>query len=661
MTEPSSFAERLAAKRKAAGLSEHGHNLGPDFGKKVIGEDRAKEQEESYDPDLVPDVNVAYEISEADKEIDYLLEGLSITDSYNKWCGKSVPQDRGRTEGIKVSCPNPAHPDKNPSAWLNTKKGVWNCGSCEIGGDQYDIAAYYFGFPVPGYKTSHFRELRTKMAESLGYRVESAPGISYLVQDEDTESPAGDTQDEEPVTETGDAGSEADNSGQQADEAQPTGPESGKSDAGPIASVIQLYGDEDTDDEIDLPELPWRPLVQEGTFLYEWMKATEIDDIPDEYYFWNGMLALGLAIGRDTTLYDRRPVFGNLFVCIVGPTGSGKSQAEGHLNELLRTALPYDHTDPFSKGTQMIGAPASGEAMIWSFQKDIVDPSTAKTLSVGDVRGLISYNELSGLTGRATRAGNTIKSTLMELYDCSGVVSTRSRVHGTTSAKNPFASLLTTTQPKSMGHLLTGSDIDAGFVNRFLFASGKPKRRIAIGGEQILVTASVKPIQEVRAWSGKMKQVQWSKPAADSYTDLYYSFIEPGKKKSSTLSRLDLLVKKLLLLLTVNELSPEVELHNVDRVKMMMDYLVRCYGVTADQIGNDQAWEVRTEIIRHLSHHSPKGGLTLRGLNDRLKRKKFPTRLVRQTIDDLTTLQIIAATATKGVGRPTVKYSVMEG
>lgn len=631
--------------------------------KAALGPAAAEPQptKEDYDPDLVPDVSVAYEVSAADEAIDHLLEGLTIIDSYNKWCGKSIPQIMGRTEGIKVSCPNPAHPDKNPSAWLNTKKGVWNCGSCEIGGDQYDIAAYHFGFPVPGYKTTNFRELRTKMAESLGYRVESAPGISYLVQDEDTESPAGDTQDEEPVTETGDASSEADNSGQQADEAQPTGPESGKSDAGPIASVIQLYGDEDTDDEIDLPELPWRPLVQEGTFLYEWMKATEIDDIPDEYYFWNGMLALGLAIGRDTTLYDRRPVFGNLFVCIVGPTGSGKSQAEGHLNELLRIALPYDHADPFSKGIQMIASPASGESIVWSFQKDIVDPSTAKTLSVGDVRGLISYNELSGLTGRATRAGNTIKSTLMELYDCSGVVSTRSRVHGTTSAKNPFASLLTTTQPKSMGHLLTGSDIDAGFVNRFLFVSGKPKRRMAIGGEQILVTASVKPIQEVRAWSGKTKQVQWSKLAADSYTDLYHRFIEPAKKKSSTLSRLDLLVKKLLLLLTVNELSPEVELHNVDRVKMMMDYLVRCYGVTADQIGNDQAWEIRTEIIRHLAAHSTKGGLTLRGLNDRLKRKKFPTRLVRQTIDDLTTLQIIAATATKGVGRPTVKYSVMEG
>lgn len=633
MIEPptSRFLE-LLEKKKAA--------LGPAVEPEPTQEDHAS--------DLVPDVDLGYELSEADQAIDHLLGGLSIVDAYNKWCGKSVPNDRGKTEGIKVSCPNPPHPDNNPSAWLNTKKGTWYCASCEIGGDQYDIAAYQFGYPVPGYKTSNFRELRTKMAESLGYRVQSAPGIKYLVQDEEAEASQETVDTPEPAA---------------PDESTSAGvtPEEPSSESIATATVHQLHGDDDVDDEVDLPQLPWQPLVEGGTFLDEWMQATHIDDIPDEYYLWNGLLALGLAIGRDTTLYDRRPVFGNLFICIVGPTGSGKSQAEGHLNELLRTALPYDHTDLFSKGTQIIGSPASGEAMIWSFQKDVVDPSTGKSVSGENVRGLISFNELSGLTGRASRAGNTMKSTLMELYDCSGVVATRSRVHGTTSAKNPFASLLTTTQTKSMGHLLTGSDIEAGFVNRFLFVSGKPKRRMAIGGEQILVTKSVSPIQQVRAWSGKMSQVQWSKKAADSYTDLYYSFIEPAKKKSSALSRLDLLVKKLLLLLTVNEMSPEVELHNVDRIKLMLEYIVRCYGVTADQIGNDQAWEIRTEIIRHLNAHSDKGGLTLRGLNDRLKRKKFPTRLVRQTIDDLATLQIIAATATKGVGRPTVKYSVMEG
>lgn len=651
MTEPtqSRFLQRLEEKKLALGMVGKGkdlHKAGP-----------ADATEQEHASDLIPDVNLGYELSDADKEIDYLLQGLSIVDAYNKWCGKSRPNDKGKTEGIKVSCPIPVHPDKTPSAWLNTKKGTWYCASCQEGGDQYDIAAYRLGFPVPGYKTTNFRELRLKMAESLGYRVQSAPGITYLVQDEETPASTEEATEEESDPSTGPGRDPL---------PDPVGETSGETPSEPtreadaIATVIELHGSDDVDDELNLPSIDWHPLVEKGTFLHEWMQATHIDDIPDEYYFWNGILALGLAIGRETTLYDRRPVFGNMFICIVGPTGSGKSQAEGHLNELLRQALPYDHTDLWSKGVQMIASPASGEAMIWSFQKEVMDPSTAKTVSGDKVRGLISFNELSGLTGRASRGGNTMKSTLMELYDCSSVVSTRSRIHGNTVAREPYASLLTTTQPKSMGALLTATDVDAGFVNRFLFVSGKPKRRMAIGGEQILVTKSIKPIQDVRAWASKLDTIQWSRPAAESYTELYYDFIEPGKKKSSTLSRLDLLVKKLILLFTANEMSPEVELHNIERVKGMLEYIVRCYGVTADQIGNDQAWEVRTEIIRHLNNHSTKGGLTLRGLNDRLKRKKYPTRLVRQTIDDLVTLQIISAQATSGPGRPTVKYFVME-
>jgi hypothetical protein len=587
-----------------------------------------------------------------------LLDGLTIVDAYSKWCGKSRVKAGNRTEGIKVSCPNPAHPDKDPSAWLNTQKGTWYCGGCDIGGDQYDIAAYHFNLPVPGYKEGKtFHDLRILMATSLGYRVVSAPGIEYLHREEEgQEAQTADVAGKEGADSLGEEERSVPSPG--ATDDQPSRADTASHPG--LAQVIALHGDDDTDDDIPLGYLDWEPLVEPGTFLDTWMESTKIDDIPDEYYFWNGLLAIGMALGRDTSLYDRRPVYSNLYVCIVGPTGSGKSQSEGHLNSLLMKALPYDPNDPFSKGTHFIDAPASGESVVWSFRKDIVDPSTGKSVGLFPVRGLLTFNELSALTARAGRMGNTMKSTLMQMYDCPEFAATHSRTHGDTRARAPFASLLTTTQPKSMGRLLTSEDMDAGFINRFLFVSGKPKKRMAIGGTRIEVTGSINPIQAIRAWGGKHAVIDWSGVSAKTYTEYYHDFIEPAKKKSPTLSRLDLLAKKLVLLFTANEMEPEVQLSAIERMTKMMPYLLQCYGFTADQIGNDQAWEVREDILRHVKKHTAKGGMTLRVLNDRIKRKKFPTSLVRRTLDDLVHLQLLSAEATKGVGRPTVKYKAVE-
>src|SRR3546814_6014676 len=72
------------------------------------------------------------------------------------------------------------------------------------------------------------------------------------------------------------------------------------------------------------------------------MDATVKDDVPEEYHFWNGLLGLGFALGRDVSLMDFQPVYGNLFVCTLGRTGSGKSRAKGHLDRLLSTALPHE-------------------------------------------------------------------------------------------------------------------------------------------------------------------------------------------------------------------------------------------------------------------------------------------------------------------------------
>src|SRR5690242_12548861 len=145
-------------------------------------EARRKEQEANqasqlnFDPELIPPNE--FQRSEEDRAMDRIIENIDIVDAYRRWCGKMNPVVRsGQTEGIKISCPIPGHVDNNPSAWINTDSQLWYCGGCDEGGDVHDLAAFHFGFPVPGYKEgAAFHDLRRKMAEDFGFTFTRYPG-----------------------------------------------------------------------------------------------------------------------------------------------------------------------------------------------------------------------------------------------------------------------------------------------------------------------------------------------------------------------------------------------------------------------------------------------------------------------------------------------------
>ncbi len=134
-------------------------------------EDKALSQNKPP-PGDVPDLGPS---ERPDSQLDEIIDRIGVLEAYEKWCGKKVDERTlNKREGVKVSCPKPDHPDHNPSAWLNLDDDLWFCGGCQLGGDKYDIAAYHFGFDVPGYKDgSNFHKLRRVMAEDLGYRIQS--------------------------------------------------------------------------------------------------------------------------------------------------------------------------------------------------------------------------------------------------------------------------------------------------------------------------------------------------------------------------------------------------------------------------------------------------------------------------------------------------------
>src|SRR6478736_1236189 len=600
-----------------------------------------------FDADLIPEE--VYEKSDEDQQMDRAIDSIDILDAYRRWCGKEVDEKTiKRTEGVMVSCPKPDHRDSNPSAWINRESQLWFCGGCQEGGDKYDIAAYHFGFPVPDYKVgANFHELRREMAASMGFTFTKMPGGVTLLTGPEPESP----ESPEPEKKLTVAGSEP------------------KSEPDPedADNVVQMFDDEpDYEHNILMPTLEWRPIVPPDTFLHEYMKATSLDDVPEEYHFWNGLLALGFALGRDVRLYDLVPVYGNLYICTLGRSGSGKSKARYHLDKLLNAALPHDWNDALSKGVRKVSAPGSAEVLIHNFQKPVADPANPKAIAYyAPVRGMIDFNELSALIARAGRSGNATIPALMQFYDMEDVVATSSMTHGSKEAHEPFASALTTTQPKALKGLLTKQDDASGFLNRWVFVPGNPKKRFAIGGVSIDMTPAVAPLQEILAWATTFKAedfVLWSDPASKRFTEFFHKQIEVDKRRSENdlITRVDLLMKKLILLFTANRKQKIVPLEAVEEAIACYSYVIESYGIPADQLGSTLTSEVSEAVLMFArkQYEKSKKGVTLNEIARSLARSKYPNDLLLKVCDSLVKLGYLNTEMPKAgsIGRPTVRY-----
>lgn len=586
--------------------------------------------------DLVPDVE--YDRSETDAEIDRIIDSIDIIDAYKRWCGKMIPLVRGnQREGIKISCPIPGHVDKNPSAWINLDKQVWHCAACDQGGDSYDLAAFAKG--LTGYKSDgkEFHRLREEMASDYGYIFTKLPGGVTTItppEPEDSNSEQG-------------SNSTSDEASSQSE-----------------AEIVELYDDGDQD--YDLPTLDWRPVVPDGTFLAAYMRTVCIDDAPEEYHFFHALLAIGFALGRDVTLFDSVPVYANMFVCTLGRSGVGKSKARSHLDRLLSAALPHDWSDPNSIGVRKIAAPGSAEVLIHNFQKPVEDPTNPKKIAYyAPVRGMVDFNELSSLIGRANRVGSVLRPTLMQFYDMDPIIATSSMTHGSKEAHEPYASALTTTQPRSLRTLLTGEDDTSGFLNRWVFVPGREKKRFAIGGAQVDITPCIKPLQDIVGWAGSFthdEQVEWDPEAADKFTTFFHEVIERDKKNANNdlLVRIDLLLKKLILLFAANRKLKTVDTDCVTDAIYCYPYLFASYAVPSGLIGNTVSNEIAEAVIYQCKRQFERDGkgLTIGAIAKALKRRKYPMKLLIDTIDNLTKLDMLRAEQQNAgrVGRPSVRY-----
>lgn len=575
-------------------------------------------------------------VAAADARLDDALENYSVVDAYRKWIGKSEPQvGTGQTESIKVSCPNPWHADRNPSAWLNTERGLYYCGACGTGGDVYDLAAIAHGMENYRDNPRSFHDLRRKMGHDLGwnfytdgsYMVPLEPGAPLPGLDSSQGDPG-------PGSSGGEDASGADvtplrlvdTAGTDDDEFNPTSAES-------------AY----TTETID-----YRSVVEPGTFLDSYMRACGEDTAPDEYHLFNGLVALSLAAGRNVYDPNDGKFYPTMFVCFVGRTGQGKSMARRHLTRLLERALPYDHQGGDRDGVLIMDRPGSGEVLVKMLAGDQAAPGMPP-YHLGDVKGYLDFDELSELMNKGSRTGSTLKDKMLELYDSPEVLTNHSLTSGQFAAHRPFCSVTTSTQPETMRRLFGKGDVHSGFLNRFVFVTGTPKEKIAYGMPVVDVMPASLKLKSISQWieqhTGGLR-ITWSQEAIDTWTPFFHEHLE-GDQAADIKARLAFVLKKIILLLSLNGHRTIVEPADINRAIALYRYLVSSYGIVEDaSLTHVEAPDMEKEVlawIRKQYLKDPATSITAHAVNKQFRRRKWSMEQINRVMKALTESGSIAA------------------
>ena len=615
------------------------------------------------------------------------LRNLPLLSIYRNWFRPASERVGGGGE-VNLSCFNTdfhSGGDVNPQFGINTVKNTYYCHACQVTGDIIDLTAVYHGFANHDWKCPDNQvhvAVKEAGTELLGMDFRKTPAGWQRVPDFVPSGAVSTT----PVAASPASGVPV---GVQMTSASALGPMApAKLPAGHVGAGIFQGGPArpTTTNElpagIDLPEptvtgrdefaggieLNWREMVPEDTPLFRYLDVVCRDDSPEEYHFWNFMVLIGLILGKDVGLVDAEIVYGNLLVCIVGQTGVGKSRSERHLAKLINSVMPFDDTLDASKGIKIVSGSGSGEYMMREFQHFTPDPRSTAKIKFPDIphpgiRGLVKWSELSEMVGKSSGTGSTVKEKVMELYDASGDIQYGSLAHGKTVVKNPFGSVITTTQPESIRRLLSRDQVTSGFLNRWIFASGVPKI-IHPRGSLIDPTVSKADLLLLREWANS-KSVQGrgfqdiEVDAGEVYDEFIVNNLAKLKRSDPIYARVDLLFKKLTLLLSANMLESAVSTSTVNQAIKLFDYVIRCYESFGAAMAHSEISELQEEILERLDQKIKKTGEGVSGYDIvQSFKRKHDSETVRKALRELEELGriFIASPPRPGPGRKPKLY-----
>lgn len=247
----------------------------------------------------------------------------------------------------------------------------------------------------------------------------------------------------------------------------------------------------------------------------------------------------------------------------------------------------------------------------------------------------------------------------MDLYD-GRTTSHSTRTTGALSVTDPFCMCVTTTQPKAIHAYLSRKDADSGFLNRWIFATGVRRRdRIAWHAGPPDINSAVEMLKSIHAWSGTPREMFIRDEAMEVWKKRFLGEIVPlqeGGADDSMIGRLDLHIKKIILLLTINQQLDQPTAEIVEQAFSVLPYLISTARLIDKALSYTDQEECQNLILDLIKRHSEKvsGGPTIRQLSQSVG-KKFTREQIERALKTLEVLDLIVPHKSQGTRGPQTK------
>lgn len=565
-------------------------------------------------------------LSEDAKQIDDLVAQLPMDEAIRMWGKPQSDFKRTSSQSVLIRCPNPEHPDRNPSANCDLEKGLFHCFSCDASGDKYTLAALHHGFGRDYQNGKNFVDLKKQVAVDLGYTITETGGQTvltppHLMPPQPAPQPVS-FETNEPEYITTDSGLINPATGELIEPQQQTQPpqQIQPAQAPEPTSFADIELDEEPTSRAK-PQLDWLPAGKNRSFIDRYMSCATKKGYPDSFGFAGALMCLGFVGNRNVKLQNKDPLHSGLGILTIAGTGAGKSRAMRDALNILGEVMPWRGAEMAmltgghiveGTGVKSIPGAGSGENIIKQFDDTLsvpigtnADGSTRYEEKHYPVNGAISFEELSQLVSKAASTGSTLRMRIMNFLDGANHIASSSNTAGSFEANRPFAFVYTSVQPKMVSKLITENDDHSGFVNRFAIFTGDAKPYDPWDFTPVPMDEAEAALKELKDfWDGQGEVlVTYTSAGADAQGHYYNDVIAPLKDKGGLTGRLDVLFWKLILLLCINECSLQATEDIVNKAIHLHRYFIETYHYVSGELydpSSDREDDTGDMIVRRV-------------------------------------------------------------
>lgn len=381
-------------------------------------------------------------------------------------------------------------------------------------------------------------------------------------------------------------------------------------------------------------------LVVTHEFLQKYLRYVENTESPKIMHLWSAVASASACMGRHVYLpFGIGDIYPNVYVLLVGPPGTRKSQAMKYSCSLVAkyTKVRFAPDDTGGQRQGLIGA-LEGDIL----ERDEIDEfellNTAATVAdltaIGDVKLNIQAADTHQIYAWASEFGTfmgesnaTVSRLLIKVWDGEDYVYKLKNTEQTLS--DPLMTIIGGTTAADIAKILPAEAIGQGFMSRFILVHApKKEKRVA---RPSLNLELQKEIADLFAWlsyemSGEMSE---TKQAADILDSLYENdklvvedtrFLYYGERRQTHLMKLSMILagmRKSMLIEEVDVLQADNLLRHTEHFmpdalgefglspvgaakQKMLEFLQHAHGPVSNAI----LWQVMSRDMKRVDYRN---------------------------------------------------------